>query len=190
MNWLCEQPLIIVVLGVTVIFGLGAAWSATGRKELLYGVVAALVLLLAGLATERLVITDREAIRAALHEIARDVKNNDRNAVVRHIHASAPELKQKAEGELPNYKFSECRVTKVNLIDVDSQAEPRSAIVEFNVMAAGTFRYEGLEVTDTVPRWVQLHMLRDNAGRWAVVGYEHDSPQRMLMNSPERGAGN
>jgi hypothetical protein len=184
MNWLFEQPLIIVVLGVGLIFGLGAAWSATGRKELLYGVACALALLIAGLVTERLVITDREAIRATLQEIARDVKNNDRRAVVSHLHPSAPELKQKAEGELPNYKFSECRVTKVNLIDVDSLAEPRSAIVEFNVLAAGTFRYEGLEVTDTVPRWVQLHMLREADGRWTVVSYEHDSPQRMLMNSP------
>lgn len=185
MNWLFEQPLIIVVLGVALIFGLGAAWSATGRKELLYAVACALVLLIAGLVTERMVITDREAIRATLTTIARDVKNNDRRAVVSHIHQSAPELKQKAEGELPNYKFSECRVTRVHLIDVDNQAEPRSAIVEFNVMASGTFRYEGMELTDTVPRWVKLHMLRDNAGRWTVVHYEHDNPQRMIMNSPD-----
>ena len=41
MTWLFEQPLIIVILGVALIFVLGALWSASGRKELLYALAAA-----------------------------------------------------------------------------------------------------------------------------------------------------
>jgi len=184
MNWLFEQPLVIVALGVATILALGAAWSSSGRKELLYAAGAVFALLIAGLIVERVVVTDNEAIRTTLQQIARDVKSNNRAAVARHIHSAAPSLKQKAESELPNYQFAECRVTKIHLIDVDASAEPRSAMVEFNVIASGTFKQPGFEVTDTVPRWVKLHLLREPDGRWTVAEYEHDNPQRMILNRP------
>jgi hypothetical protein len=187
MSWLYEQQLIIVVIGVAVILGLGAAWSASGRRELLYAIAAAIFLLVAGLVTERLVVTDKEAIRATLLEIASDVKRNDHRAVLSHIHPTAPELKRKAQAEIPNYQFTECRVTKINVIDVDSHTEPRSAIVEFNIIASGTFKPPGFEVTDTIPRWIKLHMLREKDGRWTVVDYDHDSPERMMFDRQPDG---
>lgn len=182
MNWLFEQPLIIVLIAVAATLACGALWSATGRKELLFAALAALLLLAAGLVTEKLVVTDGEAIRATLQEIASDVRRNDQQALLQHIDASAPELKQKAKSELPNYRFSECRITRVNLVDVDASAEPRSAIAEFNVVASGTFRYEGTELTDTIPRWIKLQLVKNKDGRWRVIHYEHDDPQRMLMD--------
>jgi len=184
MTWLCEHPFTIVAVGVAILLGLGAAWSNTGRKELLFAMVAALVVLVAAIVTERLVVTDREAIELTLNQIARDVQSNNHYAVKRHIHPSAPELKKKAEAELPNYQFTECRVTKIHQIDVDTHAEPRSAMVELNIIVSGTFKYGGFEGTGTYPRWVRLHMLRDKDGRWTVVEYEHDDPQRMIMKQP------
>jgi hypothetical protein len=184
MNWFFEHELIVVALGVATILALGAVWSSSGRKELLYAVGVVFALLIAGLIVERVVITDKEAIEATLKQIARDVKSNNRGAVARHIHSAAPSLKQKAEAELPNYDFTECRVTKIHLIDVDPSTEPRSAMVEFNVIASGTFKQPGFEVTDTVPRWVKLHLLREPDGRWTVAEYEHDNPQRMILNRP------
>jgi hypothetical protein len=185
MNWLYEQPLIIVVLGVAFILGLGAAWSASGRNELLYSMAGVLLLVIGGLVVERMVVTDREAIRATLQQIARDVQSNNHRAVTRHVYSGAPELKHKAEAELPNYHFTECRISKVNELNVDPSAEPRSAIVEFNVIVSGTFRHSGFEGTGTYPRWVQLHMLREKDGRWTVESYKHDDPQRMIMKDPQ-----
>src|SRR3954463_1549864 len=97
MSWLFESPIIIVALGVAIVFAIGAAWTATGRQELLYALAAAIVLLFAGLITERLVVTDREQIRATLAEIARDVKKNDHRRIISHIHSSATAIKQKAQ---------------------------------------------------------------------------------------------
>ena len=170
---------------VSLLVGLGVAWSSSGRKELLFVAGLVLALIVAGLAIERLVITDDEAIRQTLQDIAHDVATNNHRALVQHIASSAPELKQRAEAEMPNYQFKDCRVTKVNAIEVDSSAAPKSAIVEFNVVASGTFRYEGVEVSDTsVPRWVKLQLIQDKDGRWKVAAYEHDDPQRMIMNQP------
>jgi len=181
--WLFEQPLIIVGLGVALILALGAAWTASGRQELLYALVAAIALLFVGLITERLVKTDKEQIRATLQEIARDVKSNDRTKVLRHIHSGATAIKQQAQAELPKYTFTEFRITKIHLIDVDASAEPRSAVVECNVVGGGSFHEHGMEM-DHVPRWVKLQLLREKDGRWAVAGYEHDDPQRMIMAGP------
>ena len=182
MDWLFEQPLIIVVLGMLLILALGAAWSASGRKELLWGLGAALALLIAGLITERMVVTDREAIDATLEQIARDVKGNNRRALMRHIYSGAPKLKQKAEAELPNYEFTECRITRIFSRDIDRLAEPRSAIVEFNIVAGGNFTYEGISFSDSnIPRWVKLHLVREKDGRWTVQEYIHDDPQRGFL---------
>jgi hypothetical protein len=183
MNWLFEQPIVIVMVGVAVVLALAGAWSATGRRELLYGVGAALVLLIAGLIVERMVVTDREAIRETLARIARDVQSNNRRAVVQHIAMGASSLKQKAEAELPNYKFTECRVTKVHSIDVNSTATPPTAIARFNVIASGSFSYGGVDVSDSqVPRWIELQMVKEKDGRWAVEDYSHAPPQQMLFD--------
>jgi len=180
MLWLYEQPLAIVAIGVALILALGAAWSASGRKELLYAAGAMFLLLIAGLIIEKMVITDREAIRTTVLQIARDVQNNDRRAVLGHIHSSAPQLRRQAEAELPKYEFKEMRITRIHLIDVDRQAEPRSAIVEFNIIGSGTER-QGVELGH-VAQWVKLHLLREKDGRWTVADFEHDSPERMIVN--------
>src|SRR5207244_5396220 len=69
MSWLYESQLVIVALGVALILALGAAWSATGRKELLYAMGVVFILLVACLINERLVVLDREAIRATVLKI-------------------------------------------------------------------------------------------------------------------------
>src|SRR5438105_17370 len=118
MNWLFESPIVIVIAGVALILALAAAWSASGRKELLYALGAAFALLIAALVIERLVVTDREAINTTLLQIARDVQSNNRRAVLQHIASSASSLKQRAEAEMPNYQFTECRITKIHSIDI------------------------------------------------------------------------
>jgi len=187
MNWLYEQQLVIVVIGVALILGLGAAWSGSGRKELLFAIGGVLLLLIAGLVVERLVVTDREAIRATLAQMAHDVQNNNRRAIIEHIYSGAPQLKQQVESELRNYHFTECRITKINRIDVDDHIEPRSAIVEFNVIGSGSSAKDPIGEVEHFPRWVRLQMIREKDGRWTVAEYEHDSPERMLFDDSKEG---
>ena len=181
MNLLLEQPLAIVIVGVVLGLVAGTAWTSTGRKGWLIGLGLVVVLTIAGLIVERLVVTDREAIEATLAEIARDVQSNDLRAVLRHVSSNNPELQQKAEAEMPNYRFDECRVTKIFQLDIDASAEPRSALVEFNVIASGSFQQGGVELADRgVPRRVLLQMVREKDGRWRVQDYAHSSPLENL----------
>lgn len=182
--WPLDQPLVIVLIGIAAGVVVGGLWTASGRQELLYALGAVVALTTVWLIVERLVVTDREAIAQTLAEIARDVENNDLNRLVKHIAKGNPSLVARAKAEMPNYDFSECRVTKIHNTDVDASAEPRSAKVQFNVVASGTFRQGGLEVSDTVPRWVELQMVREEDGRWRVIDYQHAEPQTFMFGHP------
>ena len=181
MNRLFESPLSIAVLGFLLVAGLGMSWILSGRKELLYALVAAGLLVAGLLVAERMITTDREAIEAKLNEIAKDVESNSVARVAKHIAASAPELKSKAQAELPNYQFTEMRVTAVHQVEVNSAADPRTAVVEFNVIGTGTFRVGSDSLTDSIPRWVRLQMVKEKDGEWRVADYEHAPPQQMLL---------
>jgi hypothetical protein len=188
MSLLLEQPLAVVIVGVVLALGVGIAWTSTGRKEWLIGLGAIVVLTIVGLVVEQLVVTDREAIEATLREIARDVESNNLPALLKHVSAGNTELTQKATAEMPNYRFDECRITKVYEIDIDASAEPRSALVEFNVVASGSFSQGGMEISDQgIPRRILLQMVREKDGQWRVQGYAHGSPlesltEDMLLN--------
>lgn len=179
---LFDQPIYIAALGILLGIVAAGLWTSTGRKEWLI-VLGVVIALTAGLlVVERFVVTDKEAIRQTLAEIARDVKSNDLNRVLRHIAPANANLAQQARSEMPNYQFTDCRVTKVHEIKVDARTEPRAAVVEFNVVASGTFRQGGMELSDSsVPRWVRLDLVRDADGSWKVENYTHDAPQRMIF---------
>jgi hypothetical protein len=185
--WIFDQPIYIAAIGLVVSALLVAGWSMSGRKELLYAVAAVLLVMAGFLIAERYVVTDREAIEATLAEIARDVQTNATARVVRHIAATRPELKERAQKEMPHYQFSHCHVAQIHKIDVASEGEPRTAIVEFNVSVTGDFQAEGMQVSGTFPRWVRLQMVREADGKWKVEGYEHAPPQQSIMNIPLEG---
>jgi hypothetical protein len=92
MNWLFEQPLAVVIVGVVLSLGVGMVWTSTGRKEWLFALGAVVLLTIAGLIVEQLVvITDREAIEATL---ARNCPRCERTtcgpSLSRHISSKPP----------------------------------------------------------------------------------------------------
>ena len=188
--WLFDHPLTIILIGVVLGVFVGGAWTATGRKELLYALGAVVALTVAWLVVERMVVTDREAVHAKLREIARDVQANNMQKVLGHIAKGSPSLVQRAQAEMPNYKFTECRVTKIHKTDIDSASEPRSALVEFNVVVTGSFSEGGFEASGRYPRWVQLQLIREADGQWRVQNYDHAPPQQFLLGEPRSESDN
>jgi len=178
MSWLLDRPVYVVILGVLLCLPIFIAWVMTGRKEVLYALLAACVVLAALLMVERVVVTDREAIEATLPRITRDVEANDHQAVLNHINSGAPELKGKVQKELPNYVFTECRITSQPNIEIDAKANPRKAKVTFLAAAAGEFKYGGDSYPATkeqpIRRRIILFMKKEADGRWTVEDYDHE----------------
>ncbi|MCI0358400.1 MAG: hypothetical protein L0211_07955 [Planctomycetaceae bacterium] len=182
--WLFDSPIYIVLIGIVLGVFVGIAWTASGRKELLYALIGVGVLTVIMLIAERVVVSDREAIQATLAEIARDVQANDVKRVVGHIAKGSPSIVQKVRSEMPNYDFTECRVTKIHKTDVDASAEPRSAIVEFNVRVDGKFGQGVAEIRGPGVRWIRLQMVREEDGKWRVLDYKHAPPDQFMMAEP------
>jgi|GEM_PF-463370 len=186
MTWLFDQPLTIVLLSVGLLTGLAITWISTGHKVLLYALIGGAVIAVLLLITERFVVTDREAIEATLQQMARDVASNVPAKITQHISASAPQIQAAANTEMPKYKFDSLRITKIHRIDVKADAEPRTAVVEFNIIAKGTFGSGADVLADaTIPRWVELDLVKDPDGAWRVKDYRHAQPQQMLFENLE-----
>lgn len=185
MTWLFDSPTLVAILGFLLVAGLAISWIMSARKGLLYATIGAMLLVAGLLVAERAIVTDREAIRAMLLEVAADVESNRVSSVLPHIAASAPKLKSQARAELPNYQFTELRVTAINSVTVDEQADPRTGVIEFNVVGEGTFRHAGDSFAGTVPRWVQLSLVKEADGKWRITGYRHAEPQHMLFRQPD-----
>lgn len=185
MNLFLEHPAASALVGIAICIALGIVWAKTGRQHWLYLLGGVILLTIAGLIIEQAVETDREAIERTLAEITRDVESNDLPALLRHIASTAPpEVRQTAEMEMPNYKFTECRITRIFENNIDADGEPKKAIVEFNVLASGSFSGPGVELSDSnVLRYVRLHMIQEKDGRWTVESYEH-APPKTGMRSP------
>jgi hypothetical protein len=73
--WLFESPITIVLIGIVLGVAVGGAWTVSGRNELLYSLGAVFGLTVVLLVVERFVVTDGEAIRSTLNQIAHDVKS-------------------------------------------------------------------------------------------------------------------
>ena len=155
---------------------LAAMWAATARREPLIGAGIVLALMPLAWMVERLLVTDREAIEATLFAIAAEVKNNNRAAVLRYIHSQASELRAKAEAEMGNYRFNECKINRIHEIVVSGDKRPKSAVASFNVYANGSFRVNNETISGDVFRRIELHLRQEDDGNWRVENYDHSAP--------------
>jgi ketosteroid isomerase-like protein len=179
MTSLFESPLAIVLVGLIIVAILGGGWVQTGRKPLLYAAVAAGTLAGLLLLAERLVVTDREAIRATLYKIAKEVENNDMDAVLTHVDSQADDVRRQAEQEFPKHHFDEVKITRIHEIAVNSKRKPPTAVVELNVVVVGTFE-NGALPNQQFPRFV-IVTFREEDGQWRVSEYQHFEAQQGFM---------
>ncbi len=171
MEFLAESPLTVGIAGLCSAVLAGFLWTQSGSKAA-GGAAIAIVLATLGLVLYGVQVeTDEERIRNMLHEVADGLERNDHAFVISHIHPDARVTVQRAKSELPRYKFTEARVTRIKSVTIESNNKPESAVVEFNVIVDLSF--EGFK--GKVPRFVKIYLFK-HQNRWLVHDYEHFEP--------------
>lgn len=181
MEMFLESPMAVMGLGMALFIATAFAWVNTGRNELLWGmgIVAGLTVLM--LVVCETVVTDKEAIRHTLREIAAMVEANDAASVPRFVVRSKPELAEAGKMEMSHHRFAKCRVIAIHEIEIDPQHQPPQAIVKFNAEVAGVF-LDGQFESQQVIRGFTLVMWKEDDGKWRVESYEHYEPTRFMFD--------
>jgi hypothetical protein len=177
MDWLFENPLPAIIVGGLTAAMLGGGWLQTGRKWLLYAMLAAITLTFGAVIIERLVVTDREQITTTLHEIAAAVERNEIDTALTYAYSGSPEVRSHAAAELARYEFSQVDIKRNLEIEVYPGANPPRAVAEFNVTVQLSVR-NTLYTNQRIPRWVQVTFYQEDDGAWRVGAYQHDEPTR------------
>lgn len=166
-----ESPMLLAFVGSVLSGGTAYLWLHSGHRTALLGAAGLGVLTIFLVLLNIQVQTDTERIREILDEVASALRKNDRERVYSYIHPNAVEGVSRAKSELPRYKFHEARITRIKLIDVNTQSTPPTARAEFNVFV----KVEVHDQTFKVPRFIKVYFMKLNE-RWLVRDYEHHEP--------------
>ncbi|MFO0921219.1 MAG: hypothetical protein U0905_01880 [Pirellulales bacterium] len=171
MDVIQQNPIVVGIVGLLIALGSLWGWVQTGQKPAFYGACGIALLTILLVAWGFLVETESEKIEAMIYATASELESNNHAAIFARIHPSATETVNRAKTELPRYKFTMAKVTRIRAIEVDSQHVPPEAKVEMNVVAEGSF--EGF--SGKVPRYVELTLVKSD-GKWLVYDYAHREP--------------
>jgi hypothetical protein len=183
MNWLVEDPLWIVLVGVVATAVLVVAWLKTGRAPILYAAIAAVALTALLLAVERMVVTDREAVRQALLEMKADAEANDADRLLAHVHSNAHEVRADIERYYGLFRVDHVFMSpRLKDIVVDADNDPPVATAEFNVRVIG--RVRGTEESQQVLRFLVVTLYLED-GQWRVGNYRHEDAMEGVKQRDE-----
>ena len=175
-----EQPLTIVFVGLLVTAGLFGGLIQTGRKSLLYGTIAAVVITALLLVIERTTLTPREAVMATLHLIAEDLERNDVEAVVAHVSDGRSELQDEARLRLEQVEVVDVNIKRNLKVDVSSGKGMDVAEARFNCvlrLKPRDSRYQNfLDDNRPIPQFFKVRFKLED-GEWRVRGYEMSDPR-------------
>ena len=176
---LLEDPTPILVVGILAEAVLGVILARTRRGVLLWPMGGVLALVVIGVVVERLVVTERERVEAAIYGAADAVENNDRQRVKDFLSRSAPEVLRRALSYMDRVRFTSVSVRglKVRINDLTS---PRSAEATFTARA--DFTDQGGEYPYNTYAAQFLVKLVFEDGTWKVYSAEDDNLSALMRD--------
>jgi ketosteroid isomerase-like protein len=169
---LAEQPEVSSALLGLVAVALIFVWMQTGKKAILLGGLALLLLIPVAFVVAANWVTDREQISAAIYRTADAVANNDVDAALKVMEPAQRARIDAARADLMRFHFDEARVNKLRSIDIVTNSEPLQAEVDMSVTVVVSDQ-RGQIRGMRVPRRVILQFRKSASGEWLVHDYNH-----------------
>jgi hypothetical protein len=166
-----ESPWPILFVGIAVEAVLAIALVRSGRGMLLWWIIGTAVLVLIGLVAERLVVTERKAIRHTLDAAVAAVESNNIERLLDCISPSAKRVRQEARLALGRIEVQEIRISGVD-ISINRLTAAPTARVRLRASGRGRDRLDRLPY-EGFGQSLALE-LRLERGRWLVTGYAAD----------------
>ena len=174
-SWFTENSMIPLVTGTFLVLAfLGLAISARERT-MFYAAMIIAALTVGVVVTERLIVTDREAVTEIVYSLAKSVEENDMEAVLRRVSNQREDAKDKIRNEMPRYSFESVRVLGIADFSVQSDVDPKKATIDFVVLAHGRLIAHGQG--NHVQRRIRLYFQKEADGQWRMIDYNHWDPR-------------
>ena len=162
MEFMMESGTPFTWISLACFFILGVMYVWLPHRILLIPIAAFALFIIMPLTIDFLITTDEEALHQKVYELADLVETNDVDGLLKQI-VSGSALYHEVQRRLPQYSFTTCNITKINLIDVqDTTAE-----VHFTVFAKVTQKSHKFR---PFMRGVKLYFQRSE-NRWLITGY-------------------
>ena len=170
-----DSSIPLLVVGMVIALGCVSGWVKTGYRRLLAGVGIGIAIAILGILLDQLIETDREKLEIVIQSVAADVRAGRVEEAVSHLSPNAGDLRDRARGELRNYKVTGIAIKRPILIEFEpSNGRPTRASAEFNIVVTGGDA-GGLIENQQVPRYLIVRFERDGE-TWLVDDYEHHDP--------------
>jgi hypothetical protein len=164
-----ESPWPWLIIGITVEVALVIALLITRRGNLLWAMLGTAVFTLLGLGVERLVVTDREAVRQTLDAGVAAARANSLERLLDCISPRAKLPQDYARTVLGRVQIEEAHIHDVE-ITVNRQVTPPTAVSRFLAVGKGQDRQGEIPYKAFAQRViVNLHL---EGARWLVTDFD------------------
>lgn len=167
MSLLLENAIAVGAIGAVAITFTGMVFLARRTGKAAAALATAIVITLLLLTVERLVVTDREQIEAALQQTLDAIEANDLEALLAHIDSQAAIVRTDAEAALPLIRVKAAGASQI-VTTVNENTQPATAETKFRGMINGTSTKGGAPVgyfDDVDVTWTK------RGDRWLIDGY-------------------
>lgn len=175
MNWIVEQPIVILFVGAFLFAAAGAIWVQTRDRRALVAVGGVVVVTALWLLLERLVVTEVEQVKQTIRSIANELENNNVDGVVNYISPENASLREEVRRTLSLVTVQKVSLKRNLTATITRRSAFTSAEARFNAVATIEDR-SGLMGTQVVPRFLVVR-LRKEDGQWRVRSYEIFDPR-------------
>ena len=172
-SWFTENsiaPLITGVLLAITFFAL--AFSFRDKVMFYIGLVVALTTA-ATVITESLIVTDQEAVREVVYQLADCVRSNDSAGVIGYVKKGEELLTKDIRQNMAMLDIETCNVLGFVSFSATEDGKPQTANIDFSVWGNGQYGRSG---RFTGRRRVTLDLEKDKEGNWKVINYDHFDP--------------